>query len=888
MESKLIMFPFKVKTLVSWPGEQKGDLGFIENEIIEVIDINDDIWWRGRLRRNKKEGIFPKEFVEKLDTNKVQLHSKVNDQHNQHKSLMNIETTCNNQFMYNNNKKLENCSISLNQFGYQGKKYKTLNLTNKDLNRYFETFYFEHSQFSYDELLKLYKIKIKEIKIIEDIMSSLFKKKNKHFSSCEQSKINFNDMDNDKKQHLNFSKSKSLNYFQNDPKNNTTNDLKIKNFCLSKKSESKNKENNSKENTKISRSDKNSVNDTVKLISNLNLTNETSNDIDKSYLLSSLNEISGLLKFLNQSKSDNSDNTIILDSNNSISLESLNLDFNQKKKNNSCDHTLNSYINKSICNYNNNDCNEKHYSKNKIHLNENSIFNHDHDVNKENLDFLLTPSKSGNFLKKILKINQDKDFDKWLNVKTGLNRTNSLTLNDIEQRSNRELRKNKFLLVDSESYFRDINKIESKNEKKNLIFDVNYFENVDKYVMKYEKSHNLNDLISDLIIKFDSSIVNQIRAIFIHFCKFKIYESSNDINYKLNVDKVIQKNSLTVYEANFILNKYLNKMNIKSVINYGYLKKPDCLFNETNIKANHHWLTVKIMDIFLVLDIFCFNNGSLFNIYNKENKNEFYFLTTPSNIISTHISFPKNDIYSFKLNNEFLLRFPGIYSGFFKNNLKFHMFNTALCYLKDLEIFEMTLEVDSNTEVFSTVQINDFFSDVLTLTQTKWIEKKRIVKIKAVLNEKNTSGFLKVFAGKKGMQKSSNIIHELALSIPLFHSGIFEPLKFVARYPTIQSHFNDLYIIQPQNNAVIYKNSYTFKISQFPSVYNKKITPYKIVIKSPSGKIFKLQKSEQSLTYDLYEKVINCSTLGKYVCLITGDTGVNWYLLSEWVCFQNV
>ncbi|ABN64888.2 predicted protein [Scheffersomyces stipitis CBS 6054] len=56
--------PFKVKTKVSWAGEEDGDLGFLENEIIEVYSIVDESWWSGKLRRNRAEGIFPKDYVE--------------------------------------------------------------------------------------------------------------------------------------------------------------------------------------------------------------------------------------------------------------------------------------------------------------------------------------------------------------------------------------------------------------------------------------------------------------------------------------------------------------------------------------------------------------------------------------------------------------------------------------------------------------------------------------------------------------------------------------------------------------------------------------------------------------------------------------------------------
>lgn len=55
--------PFKVKTTVSWAGEEEGDLGFLENEIVEVYSVVDESWWSGKLRRNGAEGIFPRDYV---------------------------------------------------------------------------------------------------------------------------------------------------------------------------------------------------------------------------------------------------------------------------------------------------------------------------------------------------------------------------------------------------------------------------------------------------------------------------------------------------------------------------------------------------------------------------------------------------------------------------------------------------------------------------------------------------------------------------------------------------------------------------------------------------------------------------------------------------------
>ncbi|KAH8731847.1 hypothetical protein GQ44DRAFT_670468 [Phaeosphaeriaceae sp. PMI808] len=60
-------FPCWCKAVYSWGGETKRDLGFIEGDLIEVINAGDGSWWMGRLKRDRrKTGLFPSNFVELL------------------------------------------------------------------------------------------------------------------------------------------------------------------------------------------------------------------------------------------------------------------------------------------------------------------------------------------------------------------------------------------------------------------------------------------------------------------------------------------------------------------------------------------------------------------------------------------------------------------------------------------------------------------------------------------------------------------------------------------------------------------------------------------------------------------------------------------------------
>ncbi|KAK9452254.1 uncharacterized protein V1518DRAFT_410745 [Limtongia smithiae] len=60
-------FPWPCKALYSWSGEEDTDLGFIEGDIIDCLNLGDGQWWLGKLRRNNVRGYFPCNFVTLLD-----------------------------------------------------------------------------------------------------------------------------------------------------------------------------------------------------------------------------------------------------------------------------------------------------------------------------------------------------------------------------------------------------------------------------------------------------------------------------------------------------------------------------------------------------------------------------------------------------------------------------------------------------------------------------------------------------------------------------------------------------------------------------------------------------------------------------------------------------
>jgi len=57
-------FPCLVRAIYSYAGDSKGDLGFVQGDLIECLNAGDGQWWFGRLKRNKTMGVFPSNYVE--------------------------------------------------------------------------------------------------------------------------------------------------------------------------------------------------------------------------------------------------------------------------------------------------------------------------------------------------------------------------------------------------------------------------------------------------------------------------------------------------------------------------------------------------------------------------------------------------------------------------------------------------------------------------------------------------------------------------------------------------------------------------------------------------------------------------------------------------------
>lgn len=487
--------------------------------------------------------------------------------------------------------------------------------------------------------------------------------------------------------------------------------------------------------------------------------------------------------------------------------------------------------------------------------------------------------------------------DTWQKVKVDLNRMNTLVLLDKQARTRRAATSEPNFIIKPLEYVSDINVSETfgPDDLAAGHFDMRVnLRKVSEFLDKYDHTSDFNDLISDISVKFGSWKPNEIRAALLHLCKFRIIDEHEKISQtKPKLHDVMAKGEATIFQLNYLFKKFLAALGIPSEVVLGFWKKPNEFYHSDQLSVNHCWLSVMVETddrgngCFRLIDLTCFQNGS---ICNKRGFNEHYFLAEPLDLVSTHIpSVIELQHVTPPVDLNIAFHLPRVYSGFKKNRLEFVNFNNALTRMHDLDFFEADLLLPTDVELFTLIKTSKSTSNDYTLCQVYWSNQKRMAKIKAILPDNEDIGVLQIFAGPKGAQTHFDNIHELACVIPLYHTGNGKPCKFVPRYPTIQAQNNDLYIKHPQLSTISAKNAYNFEVDVHPSkgvnggsgLMNH---DFKLVVESPSGKYTKLNSSEPSNPTGCYSANITCHEQGLYRALVIGDSGNSWYVFAQWDC----
>jgi len=481
---------------------------------------------------------------------------------------------------------------------------------------------------------------------------------------------------------------------------------------------------------------------------------------------------------------------------------------------------------------------------------------------------------------------ENKEINSWIELKVDLNRANSLGAKERQLREKRVREEEGYIIFEPHKQLSKINNNEVyQTEQK---FDLHAFslKHVDNFVRNIQIKQTVLSpeafITNELGLKYSSKL-EYLRALFI-FCTehFTIVDSAyGNEEYIPNIELIFKQRGADTYGMAFLFKSLADSMGLSCDIITGSLKTSQSI-------VKHYWNAIVINGEWRFIDVSLGNfTNAVYEILEnqQEEPNEsFYFLTEPLNLIYTHIPDKFEDQHIVPpIDQMVALALPPCFPSFFKNGLKIYKFSNALTRLRNYEIFEIDLKIPKDIEVNAVVKTKT--SITTTLAQVYWKHNERYCKIKGHLPDNNSTGFINIYSGLKGTQKSIQNVHPLSMVIPVIHEGDYRPLDFVTRYPTVPAQLNDLYIKQPQNRNVSCKGEYVFSIIQHPS--NGLTGPTfktKIALQSPSGKITKFTKKDQSTPFGLWELPVKCNEVGLWRGLVSVDNGTSLCVFAEWSC----
>lgn len=508
----------------------------------------------------------------------------------------------------------------------------------------------------------------------------------------------------------------------------------------------------------------------------------------------------------------------------------------------------------------------------------------------------------------------------WLAVKTHLNRSRSLTKYEKHPRYMRALEQNRDLVLHpQDAIYNGLNTNEVISHGQPGLVDIelseNNFEYIDKMTRKRcvkDGSMRLENWAQTTFSARYSTTIEKLRGIYI-FCAetFELIDDngSTDFAHLAKVpkiyDSILHRKHCTPYHLTCLFKALTNALGITCELVFGFLKTPAA--NNNDFKYNHCWLRVLVNKEWRFIDVILGNVSNPVHEFVKNRKitkaDSDYFLVEPLQFIYTHI--PQKDVEQHiipSIDRLSALYLPLVFPSFFTNGLKLYKYSTALAFLEDSEVFECSLEIPSDIELFASVVIpttkpelsHEYRKMELALVQVKRHKtdnSRRVAVVKAVLPPGAHEGTLYIHSGLRGMQTTIANVHPLSMMIPLKHVGSEMKYEFTVRRPSESVQKVEMYVVQPQNRFLLVNNEYDFEIIQHPFdsvIYSPtamaKNRRQPMAIKSPSGKIYELRKNDPHFAYGTWKTTIDVKETGTWAGLVTADSGVGWCVFTTWLC----
>ena len=429
----------------------------------------------------------------------------------------------------------------------------------------------------------------------------------------------------------------------------------------------------------------------------------------------------------------------------------------------------------------------------------------------------------------------------WVQVRRDVNRSNSLSRNERNERIERCQMMNRPVIAPVESLLESAEGDEAADGmpiRHPTDFHAVNLQLVDKsarFVNSLPPMTNPASLAQGYVCRPYRSDVQRLRAIFTWVSEKIAWEE--DFEGDVDSRRVIQMRRGCSEEVAVLVSEMCFAVGLHAEIVRGYLKSPgetaEC---DSNPRPNHWWNAVIVDDCWRIVDCSLASpsnpkRGRYSSAGSQVAENGF-FLARPMEICYTHIPsrFEQQHICP-PVAPDVLLSLPCACPPYFRNNIQMVDFDTSLLRIENLELVHIQFIVPADIECIAEVESNTYVCDsdgdvfesgettiTRALAQAEWVKGLKRYTVKALLPGDSGQGTLKVYTGKRGLMHSiKDHPHPLTFSLPIIHTGINPPYDFLLRHPTPHAQRHDLYVAQPQCARLAINNTFVFAVRQHPS-----------------------------------------------------------------------
>ncbi|KAI4949453.1 hypothetical protein J4E91_005192 [Alternaria rosae] len=552
----------------------------------------------------------------------------------------------------------------------------------------------------------------------------------------------------------------------------------------------------------------------------------------------------------------------------------------------------------------------------------------------------------------------------WVQVRRDVNRSNSLSKNERAERAERcqmmdiPVLNPIEILYESAEGDEGLDGLPITEPTDFAACSLSHVDKSARFINSIPLGTNPATLAQGYVCRPYRSDIQRLRAIFTWVSERIAWE--DDFEGEMDPKHVIQSKRGCSQEIAMVVAEMCASVGMHAEVVRGYLKTPgEPLDLESVARPNHFWNAVIVEGEWRIMD--CSLAGPTnpkrvhYSTAGSSMAETWYFLARPMEICYSHVPLlPEQQHICPPQPHEVLMALPCATPAYFRHGLNMVNFDTSLLNLDNLEMGHVYIDVPEDVECVAEVEARSYSQDMdgdffesgeivkkPALAQAEWYGGQKRYTVKALLPGDGGQGVLKIYAGPRGLMHSNKMNpHNLAIGLPMTHTGTNPPYSFLTLHPTPHAQRNDLYVAQPQCANLALNNTFVFCVRQHPSSLTKSPEPSpamhgraspnpfarpasamsmqsisatgsnytnpsqsssgsadsrgnkpaKLAVQTPSGKIIRLTRKTEhmSSTNDAdgtaWETIIKIGEKGTWRGLVLADRSARWCVFAQWEC----